>query len=169
LPSSATAEIARLGLIDALRRTIELEMRGAFDEVTWKIAPAAEEGARELPPTVSEIMFYAAREALRNAARYGRGSSESNGSRRPLHLTISAEQKDGLRLTIGDDGVGLEAGIASQGSGQGLALHSTMMAVIGGSLEVKSEAQSGTRVVLTLPSDIARSEPEAQIKDNAPA
>ena len=37
------------------------------------------------------------------------------------------------------------------GSGQGLALHGTMMAIIGGALTVESRAGGGARVVLTLP------------------
>lgn len=148
MPSSVTPEIERLGLLGALRRTVELEMRGAFDEVTWSITESAEATATALPHTVSEVLFYAAREALRNAARYGRGNTEH-----PLHVTIAAGEREGLRLTITDDGVGLDAGIASQGSGQGLALHSTMMAVVGGTLEVESPDGGGTRVSLRLPEE----------------
>ena len=56
------------------------------------------------------------------------------------------------QLVIEDDGVGLNAAAAPNGgSGQGLALHSTMMAVIGGSLSLESVPQSYTRVVLSLP------------------
>ena len=40
-----------------------------------------------------------------------------------------------------------------QGGGNGLALHSTMMAVVGGTLAVESEVGSYTRVILTLPPD----------------
>jgi carbon-monoxide dehydrogenase large subunit len=72
----------------------------------------------------AEVAFYAAREAMRNAARHGRGGSQN----RPLHLTIEALWRDGLRLTIEDDGVGVGNSDASGGSGQGLALHGTMMA-----------------------------------------
>jgi hypothetical protein len=37
------------------------------------------------------------------------------------------------------------------GGGQGLALHSTLMAVLGGALVVESTPKTSTRVILTLP------------------
>ncbi len=41
--------------------------------------------------------------------------------------------------------------IPGRGSGQGLALHSTMMAVIGGTLSIDSMPEEYTRVSLVLP------------------
>jgi signal transduction histidine kinase len=64
---------------------------------------------------------------------------------------------DGLEIIVEDDGVGLgtagagRANGANGGSGQGLALHSTMMAVIGGSLSMDSVPGKYTRVLLSLP------------------
>ena len=56
---------------------------------------------------------------------------------------------------IEDDGVGIVAGERSTGgSGHGLALHTTMMAVVGGTLTVESERDRYTRVVLVLPQDV---------------
>ena len=53
---------------------------------------------------------------------------------------------------IEDDGVGMGAAQASdQGSGQGLGLHSTMMAVIGGALTAESAPGAYTRITLALP------------------
>ena len=69
----------------------------------------------------------------------------------PLHLAVTLDWPAGLRLTIQDDGVGLGSHPASPGSGQGLALHSTLMAVIGGSLALESTPGEYTRVVLSLP------------------
>jgi hypothetical protein len=43
------------------------------------------------------------------------------------------------------------AGASSEGSGQGLGLHGTMMAVIGGALTAESVPGAYTRVTLTLP------------------
>ena len=42
------------------------------------------------------------------------------------------------------------------GNGQGVALHSMMMAVIGGTLTVESVPNAYTRVTLTLPRDSAK-------------
>ena len=61
-----------------------------------------------------------------------------------------------LRVIIEDDGVGLGAPPAPNGgSGQGLALHGTMMAVVGGALAAESVPGRYTRVLLTLPQNAA--------------
>lgn len=147
-PVPASPTLARLGLIGALEELVAGELAGSFDDVAWQVEPEAEERARALPLAVAEVLFYAAREALRNAARHGRGNE--NG--RPLRLTIAALMRDGLELRIEDNGVGLQAANGSAGgSGQGLALHSTMMAVVGGSLAVESLEGAYTRVSLLLP------------------
>ena len=148
MPTGAAPQVARLGLLGALRKAVEEEFGGAFNEVTWQVEPEAERQAAEVPPLAAEVLYYAAREAVRNSARYGRNDDTS----RPLHLRISATAKDGLQLAVEDDGVGMSSSAGSNGgSGQGLALHSTMMAVVGGSLATESVAGKYTRVTLTLP------------------
>ncbi len=55
-------------------------------------------------------------------------------------------------LCIEDDGVGIEAAqISNGGSGQGLVLHSTMLAIIGGELDVESVPGAYTRITIMLP------------------
>jgi signal transduction histidine kinase len=57
-----------------------------------------------------------------------------------------------LKIVIEDDGVGLETtGQSQRGNGHGLALHSTMLAVVGGMLAVESKPGAFTRVALTIP------------------
>ncbi len=179
MPTTSAPEIARLGLVGALRQLIDKELGMAFDGVTWHVESAAEHAANEVTPLRAEVIFYAAREIIRNAARYGRGDDTS----RLLHLTMGVALSKGvLVLTIADDGVGFsqqngngkphpspspttaplsssasssataapEAGsLGSGGSGQGLVLHTTMMAVIGGTLTVESVEGAGTRVKLS--------------------
>ena len=61
-----------------------------------------------------------------------------------------AWQRGELEIQIEDDGVGLEAGqLAAEG--RGLALHSTMMAVVGGTLAVESLPGAHTRISLSVP------------------
>ncbi len=159
MPTTAALELSRLGLIGALRRTIEDDLGAAFDVVYWQVDPQSEALAQAIAPLNAEVAFYAAREAIRNAARYGRNAD----SNRPLHLTIrvrSAEytppaSRPLLEVTIEDDGVGIGATTLTTGSGHGLALHSTMMAVIGGTLTVERRAGGGTQVILVLPSELA--------------
>jgi signal transduction histidine kinase len=147
MPTVSAPEVARLGLIGALHQAVDEEFGHAFDAVAWDIDPEAERYAHAIPTLTAEVLFYAAREAVRNAARHGRREEST-----PLHLRIGVTQRNGLEITIEDDGVGLGAGSASDpGSGHGLALHSTMMAVVGGTLAVESAPGAYTRVTLRLP------------------
>jgi signal transduction histidine kinase len=156
VPGAVAPEVEGTGLLGALRQLVDGELAGAFDGVTWQVEPQAEREVDAIPVLSAEVLFYAAREAMRNAARYGRGGDAA----RPLHLQVGvawrrpAEGADdgGLEILIQDDGVGtgVEDG-AGRGGGQGLALHSTMMAVIGGTLAVESAPDRYTRVWLTLP------------------
>ncbi len=146
MPSARAPEVARLGLLGALRQTLDDDLGQAFDSVTWHIASEVEANVLALPALSAEVLFYAARETIRNAARYGRPDSIA-----PLHLTITAAWRAGLSLSIEDDGAGVGTTTSPGGSGQGLALHSTLLAVVGGTLTVESEAGMGTRVVLVVP------------------
>ncbi|MCP4423964.1 MAG: hypothetical protein GY803_05700 [Chloroflexi bacterium] len=143
MPTVAAPEVARLGLVEALRRSVENELAQAFDNVQWKIAPHAEESARAIPTLTAEVIFYAAREVVRNAAKHGRSPNTDN-----FCLKIQVNWQDGLEIIIADNGAGLQTPSPNSGSGQGLALHSTMMAVIGGELSVDSLPGQYTRVIL---------------------
>ena len=148
MPTSTVPEVARLGLVGALRRVVDEEFGGAFDALSWEVEPDAEREARRIPSLTAEVLFYAAREAVRNAARHGRDSAAA----RPLHLQVAVSWREGLQILVEDDGVGLGMRRPSDGTGgQGLALHSTMMAVVGGSLAMESVPGTYTRVLLTLP------------------
>ncbi|NIM22554.1 MAG: hypothetical protein GTN64_09105 [Candidatus Latescibacteria bacterium] len=91
-------------------------------------------------------MFYAAREAIRNAARHARGEKETT----PLQLGVAIRWDNGLEIVLEDNGVGMEA-LALETGNQGLALHNTMMAVVGGWMSVDSQPGAYTRVSLKLP------------------
>jgi anti-sigma regulatory factor (Ser/Thr protein kinase) len=164
MPVTVTAEVGRLGLVEALHRIVDDELSRAFDEVAWQVEPAAVEKARIMPPLTAEVLFYAAREAIRNAARHGRAEASA-----PLHLKIAVAWRNGLEIIVEDNGVGVgtagsvdggsefRPGLSTEaqpeGSGRGLALHSTMMAVVGGTLAMESVPALYTRVILTLPSE----------------
>jgi signal transduction histidine kinase len=147
LPIARAPEVGRLGLLGALRRAVAGELGGAFEAIRWEISPEAERRIPNIPPTTGEVIYYAAREAIRNAARHGRGPE----GEAPLRLRLTAAWQSGLRLVVADNGVGLSASVETGTGGQGLALHSTMMAVVGGSLSVESQDGEGTEVILTLP------------------
>ena len=148
MPVAATAEIGRTGLVGALRKAVENELKQAFDDISWDIEPQAERKAATIPPLTAEVFFYAGREAVRNAALHGRDGR----SGKLLALRISVLWREGLVLQIEDDGMGISPEVRSKAhSGRGLALHSTMVALVGGNLDIESEPGVYTRVRLTLP------------------
>jgi signal transduction histidine kinase len=147
MPATTAPEVTRWGLVGALRQIVGEELGRAFDEVTWQVEPQAEREAHAIPSLTAEVLFYAAREAIRNAARHGRGENKN----RPLHLRVGVSWDKGLQVTVEDDGVGLTARPAGESGSQGLALHSTMMAIVGGTLAVDSLPGTFTRVTLALP------------------
>ena len=146
MPTSAAAEVARRGLIGVLRDALEDEFAEAFDGVGWELEPEAEGRIEGLPSLTAEVLFGAAREAIRNAARHGRGDKP----KRPLRLRVAMSWGDGLEIVTEDDGVGFDPTQAA-GPGHGVALHSTMMAVIGGSWVTEAVPGKSTRVTLSLP------------------
>ncbi len=150
LPAPTSQAVERLGFAGALRHVAMVEFRNGFDHVLWDADAEAQGMASELSPLAADVAYYAAREIIRNAARYARGG---NG-RRPLRLAVVlVATDDGLEITIEDDGVGIDGAEASAGgSGQGLALHSTMLAVVGGSLAIESVPDRYTRIRLRVPS-----------------
>lgn len=171
MPAATPPELARAGLLGALRRTVDGELDGAFDEVSWQIESQAERLAGKLSPLIAEVVYAAAREGLRNAARHGRGQEPETSL--CLQIAMQVGETGRLRLTIEDNGVGFaeerpkdnfsrdrftpnqnEAGERSEGSGQGLALHGTLMAVIGGSLTIRSRPGHYTRLTLELPDSL---------------
>jgi signal transduction histidine kinase len=109
----------------------------------------------ELDPLLHEVVYNAAREAVRNAALHGRGDQPE----RSLNLVIDIRYEPGLVVEVWDDGVGLaftpqpaaQSDAFSAGSGGGLVLHSTMLAISGGELSIESPAGGGTHVVISVP------------------
>lgn len=148
MPATTMLEVGRLGVIKAVQRTVEGEYAHAFDEVRWQIDPEAAQRAEELTPLAVEVLFYAVREVIRNAAIHGRQPEAEEA----FCLQVSVTAHEGLEVTVEDNGIGLGAAdLSSQGNGQGLALHSTMMAIVGGTLAMESLPGQYTRIVLSLP------------------
>jgi signal transduction histidine kinase len=178
MPATTGVEVRRSGFVGALRKMIDAETGDAFDEVTWAVEPEGASEFEDIPPLVAEVVFFAAREVVRNAARHGR-QGERSGT--PFCLAIDLKRRNGLTIQVEDNGGGfdidrqswsLEGAIPqtdqdpgglgdpdiSSGqtvpgryNGHGLALHSAMMAVIGGYLIVESAPGQYTRVTLEVP------------------
>ncbi|MEZ4708273.1 MAG: ATP-binding protein [Caldilineaceae bacterium] len=156
MPARAMPQLRELGLVGALQALAADELANAFDAVHWHVDEAAAQTAAAFSPLTQEVLFYAAREAMRNAARHGR----SDDPQRRLELDMSVTQQNGLRIQVQDNGVGLvtrpndevvlSAKNVTQG-GNGLMLHSTLLAIVGGELTVQSASDTGVCVTIWLP------------------
>jgi len=145
LPAAVAPEIARLGLVSAIRRAIDVELGPAFSGLTWHVEQGAGERTAALSALAAETLFHATREAVRNAAKHARPAEGSS----ILRLDIAVRVVEGqLQVTVEDNGSGLSP---EPGSGQGLALHSTLMAIVGGTLSLESVPGQSTRAILALP------------------
>ena len=112
-----------------------------FDVVDFVADAAAVDAAERLRPLSAEVIFYAVRELVRNAARHG----HSHGSA-PLRLSVTAQGGAALVVTVADNGVGGE--VAPAGAGQGLALHAAMLAVVGATLVFAPTPQDGVSATI---------------------
>ncbi|MEM7803268.1 MAG: hypothetical protein AAF633_29020, partial [Chloroflexota bacterium] len=75
IPSAAIAPVQKYGLVEALERLLTKEMAHHFDETSWQIEPTVAARLKGLSPLTGEVIYYASREALRNAAKHGRGGN----------------------------------------------------------------------------------------------
>lgn len=152
MPTTSVQDVARSGLLPALRRVVTNETAAEVDQVEWQIETAANEAVEQIPTLTAEVLYYAVREVVRNAVKYGRGEGRVEmDEKRPFKLTISVKHQNGIIIIVEDNGVGIQAHQPAQGTGHGLALHSTMMAVVGGELSIDTVQNQFTRVQLYLP------------------
>lgn len=102
-------------------------------------------------PVAALNLYRIAQEAISNAAKY----SQAN------HLRIELSKSDGqYRLTISDDGIGIESALQSEGLGMSSMRFRAHL--LGGDLEIHGNGQQGTTVSVTYP------DPENQ-SDRQPA
>ena len=146
MPSGRTPNLDQRGLFGALHQLMTGEFAGWFDAVTWQLDPVAEAFASKLPPVSADVLYHALREVIRNAAKHGRDSDAQH----PLTLCIRAGYTEHLAISIEDNGIGPARTSTTDNGGHGLALHSTMLAIIGGQLNLESVPGSLTRVTITL-------------------
>ncbi|MCR8642816.1 sensor histidine kinase [Paenibacillus sp. N1-5-1-14] len=98
-----------------------------------------------LSPLQETILAMCFRESLTNAVRHSRASS----------CTATLEIEEGLvRLTLADDGVGLDQEQLKQASGSGIAGLKQRLALVDGYLNVESEPGQGLKLALHIPRTI---------------
>jgi signal transduction histidine kinase len=148
LPSLVEPEIAYQGLVEALKVSIENDYHSYFNRIDWHVDEQVSDNSKSFTPYVSNVLYHATREAVRNAAHHGR-QAESD---QLLNLIICMTWQNGLTIKVEDNGLGFNlTTINDSYDGHGLAIHSTLMAVIGGSLSVDSIPGKNTSVILQVP------------------
>jgi len=152
-------ELAECGLGKALCAFVESDLGDEFSDVAWHIAPDAEKAAQDLPVFVLEVLFFAARELIRNAARHGRGDSPNGALVLRVSMEMASDLTQELILSIEDDGVGFSSSeevmsSTALGGGQGLRLHSAMLTAVGAQMQVVPSDMGGTRSLIVLPLNV---------------
>ena len=129
------ASLERLGLAGALQALAEESgARGGF-EVSAEIELGGELSGEE-----ERVVYRLAQEALNNVIKHAAAQRAS----------LTAKLVEGsVRIVIGDDGAGFDAGLESEG--RGLVGMRERVALLGGEIAVRSEPQGGTEVTATLP------------------
>jgi signal transduction histidine kinase len=154
------------GLVGALRSSLEGEFRGSFDALEWEVTPEDAAAADALPPVAADLLLGAALEAVRNAGRHGRGDDLHR--RLTLRVMVTTDA-DAVTVAVADDGVGLQreasrapktvpsdtsptpAVSAKGGTRTGLLTHGALVALVGGTLTVRSNPTGGTTVAVRMP------------------
>lgn len=135
--SQATTLTDVVDVMGGIRRMLDGEFGKAFTMIHWQ-----GNGALTAEPLVAEVVLGAVRELIRNAAVHGRGRDKTQA----LTLSVCVERNAAdTRIHIRDDGIGLNREIRSE-SGSGLALHRTLLALVGGTLTVENDQENGDTV-----------------------
>ena len=133
----------RPGVLDDLGLVDALEWYTADFERRTEIACVFEhEKVPRITETVSTAAYRIAQEALTNIARHAGAAG----------VKVSLRSSNGfLTLTVVDDGQGFDALHLTESEGLGVAGMRERAALVGGSLDVTSQTQKGTRVYLKVP------------------
>ena len=148
LPSAYAPQFEHIGLAQAIRKLTIEEFSSYFKKIDYQWEEFVETKLNDLSQLKKEVIYYAVREAIRNSALH----ALPKVGEEKVSLTIRVTTNTEINIVVQDNGGGVKNGKdPSKGTGQGLAIHSTLMELIGGRLSIESEPGSFTRVSLTCP------------------
>lgn len=141
LQALRAAPLEAMGLPGAVRELAETAAARTGAALDLRVPEALQDC---LPGEVEQGVYRIAQESLENVVRHAGATAL---------LVELAESPDGLRLTVQDDGQGMEIETAGGASDEGLGIRGMQerAALIGAALAISSEAGAGTRVALTVP------------------
>ena len=142
-------DVDAVGLVDALQDLVDREI--------WKIPCRLEvEPAFHIEDDVAAAQLYRiAREAVINANKHAQA--------RKIVITLGS-WRQGIVLSVTDDGVGFQSELNSARGGLGLPIMKYRARSIGGRLEIESPKKAGTRVACYLPDGPLRSHKKRNAK-----
>ena len=97
---------------------------------------------RSLPAVTKQRVFSVAHNALTNIYRYAQASNV---------MVDLAYDTEALKLSVSDDGVGLNTAEVAASSGHGLRNMRQVGEELGGTLDISSSPEEGTTIILSLP------------------
>jgi signal transduction histidine kinase len=98
----------------------------------------------EVGPDERAHILQIARESLSNIARHARATR--------AEITVGRDERGRLRLEFTDNGHGFDPDAVRTSSHQGLVNMRGRARALGGTLAIESEAGSGTRIIVGMPS-----------------
>jgi len=132
----------QLGLVEAVRaQAVQCSRTEALDEATLQIRVEAPGALPPLPAAVEVAAYRIAQEALTNVVTHSQAR----------RCVVCLEIRDGLRLEVIDDGVGIANGRQQETGGLGLISMRERAEELGGVCFIEPVAGGGTRVLASLP------------------
>ena len=131
------ALVEEVGLVNALRRRLEMVERRAGVEVEFRV-----ERMGELDAALENAVYSIAQEALNNTLKHAAATY--------VTIRMSTDARD-LRLEIQDDGKGFDPDAVRETAGIGLVSMQERAEQLGGSLSITSKPGQGTRIRLIVP------------------
>src|SRR4030095_7230744 len=132
------AALEHLGLVSALRGHCAEFSRHEAMRVCFHVSGEV----RSTSPEVAVCLYRIAQEAIRNAAKHSQAKEAWVEIR---------QQRDGIRLSVVDKGVGFDLRTLKAGRGLGLVSMRERVELISGSLTIKSAPGEGTCVEVRVP------------------
>jgi PAS domain S-box-containing protein len=135
-----------LGLVSALRWLVNSARNKKNLEISFETTGIE---SRRLPREIETACFRVAQEALTNILRHAHASAAS----------VSLERnRRGLDLTVKDNGIGFEAGAIqagfANGASFGLLGMEERVALLGGTFDIDSQLDHGTKIVAHFPTEV---------------
>jgi glucose-6-phosphate-specific signal transduction histidine kinase len=131
-------------LLDALMKLSKSEF--SEDEMEWRIENNLDAKINSLNERSQELIYFAVKEVFRNIIKYAKIKDKK--------LFIIIEMKSNLEylyISIQDNGGKIDLINNKSGAGQGLAIHSALLATIGGNLQRDTIAGKSSTVRIKVP------------------